>query len=223
VFQPALEVDAFRYNDVCRALTDEHRAAWHEALKAVAESIEAGATLIGVAGARGGVGCTTALVCLGRLLAEHGVRGAWLDGHFAQPGLADALSVAAEIGWEDVLAGRVGLAECMIQSITDDVALAPLTFGGAPASEKLDALHASMTAGILRYHYDVTLVDLGALDAAFQVDVARRLARQLRLDAVLWVDDTPSAAGEGRARLASVAPELAELYLGDIANFFAAS
>jgi Mrp family chromosome partitioning ATPase len=218
-FQPALEVDGFAYSAVCRSLTTTHRDAWTGVLEAVVQLVESGATLVGIAGARRGAGGTTAAACLGKLLAEQGLQTALLDGDFSGPGLAETLGVAVEIGWEDVLAGRVGLAECMIRALDDGVAAAPLAFGGEPAAEKLDGLHAAVTAGILRYHYDVTLVDLGPLDLPRQVAAASRIARQCRLDGMLLVDNDPAAAGAGAAWLAAAAPELAALYLGDVQNF----
>ena len=63
-----------------------------------------------------------------------------------------------------MLAGRVPLAEAVIQSLADRIAMLPLAQGGLPAAEKLDAIHASITAGVLRYHYDIVLFDLGVVD-----------------------------------------------------------
>ena len=126
--------------------------------------------------------------------------------------------MAAEIGWEDVLAGRVPLADAIIHSLDDRIAVLPLVQGGVPAAEKLDAIHASVTAGVLRYHYDFVLFDLGAIGDDVQGPVARRVARRCRLDGVLLTADPRTADVFSSTRLMQTAPELADVCLGVIEN-----
>ena len=118
-----------------------------------------------------------------------------------------------------MLAGRVPLTESVVTSLADQIAVLPLLQGGQPAAEKLDTVHASVTAGVLRYHYDAVLVDLGALSVAAQAATAQRLTRQCRLDGIILVADAAANNGGGLALLDELAPELSELYLGDIVNF----
>jgi Mrp family chromosome partitioning ATPase len=221
-FRPALEVDAFRWPAVVEKLTQHYTARWRQAVKVLLSADDEGRSLIGVGGAARGVGCTTVVSCLARLLIEAGKTVAIVDGDFATAGLARYLGLAPEVGWEDVLAGRTPLAECIVQSLEDRIAVLPLVQGGAPAAEKLDAIHASVTAGVLRYHYDIVLFDLGAVTDEIQGPIALRIARRCRLDAVLLTTDAKSAAVVGPARLQQIAPELADSCLGVVENHRAA-
>ena len=98
-----------------------------------------------------------------------------------------------------------------IHSLDDRIALLPLVQGGAAAAEKLDAIHASVTAGVLRYHYDIVLFDLGAVDRrSGKAPTARRIARRCRLDGVLLIAaPAATAAASIRSGSAQAAPELA--------------
>lgn len=221
-FRPALEVDAFRWPAAVEELTQCHTARWRQAIKILLSADDEGRSLIGVGGAARGVGCTTVISCLARLLIEAGKTVAVVDGDFATAGLARYLGMAPEVGWEDVLAGRAPLAECIVQSLEDRIAVLPLVQGGLAAAEKLDAIHASVTAGVLRYHYDVVLFDLGVVADEIQGPVARRIARRCRLDAILLTTDANSAASISPARFLQIAPELADSCLGVVENHRAA-
>ena len=216
-FRPALEVDAFRWPAVCDDLVTNHKARWRSAVEALIAADDAGRSLIGVAGAAPGAGATTVVTCLARLLVEAGKTIAIVDGNFANAHLAAALGLGVEAGWEQVLAGRTPLAEAIIQSIGDRVAVLPLVGGGVPAAAQLDAIHASVTAGVLRYHYDMVLFDLGAVSHDFQGPVARRIVQQCRLDGVALVAGADGDGVEPR-RLMQTAPELAAICLGVIEN-----
>jgi len=216
-FRPALEVDAFRWSAVCDDLIANHQARWQSAVETLVAADDAGRSLIGVAGAAPGSGVTTVVTCLARLLVAAGKTVAIVDGNFANAGLAPALGLVVEAGWEDVLAGRAPLAEGVIQSIGDRVTLLPLVAGGAPAAAQLEAIHASVTAGVLRYHYDMVLFDLGAIAHEFQGPVARQIVRQCRLDGVALVAGA-NGAGIEPQRLMQTAPELAAICLGVISN-----
>ncbi len=217
-FRPSLEVDAFRWPTIADELFQRHTAHWRAVVKTLLAADEAGRSLIGVGGTTRGVGCTTIVGCIARLLVEAGKTVAVVDGDFATAGLARSLGIGADIGWEDVLAGRVPLAESVVHSLGDRVALLPLVQGGVPAAEKLDGIHASVTAGVLRYHYDFVLFDLGAVADEVQGPIARRVARRCRLDGVLLAAAAEHAAEFSPARWGHVAPELANICLGLIAN-----
>ena len=216
-FKPSLEVDAFRWSAVSTELLERGRPLLQNALQTLLAADDAGRSLIGVGGGQRGAGATTMVACLARLLVEAGKSVAIVDADFLTAGLAPSLGLAAEIGWEDVLAGRVPLAESVVQSISDRVALVPLINGGAPAAEKLDTIHASVTAGVLRYHYDMVLFDLGAVADPVQGVIARRVARQCRLDGFVLTLDANRAAITAQS-LTQTSPELAAICLGVIEN-----
>lgn len=216
-FRPELEVDAFRWSAVSDSLVGAHAARWAGAVQSLLAADDRGCSLIGIAAAARGDGATTIAGCLARLLVAAGKTVAVVDGNFGAPGLAGSMGLAADLGWEDVLAGRVPLADAVIHSLGDQLAVLPLTQGGQPAAEKLDAIHASITAGVLRYHYDLVLFDLGAVADAAQASTACRLARRCRLDGVLLATAAGGAA-LGSSWLTRGAPELAAVCLGVLEN-----
>jgi len=217
-FKPALEVDRFRWSAACDELIYHHSDRLRPALEALLAADDAGRSLIGIGAAAPGVGCTMVVACLARLLVDAGKSVAIVDGNFAAPGLAAQLGLAVETGWEAVLAGAVPLAESAIYSLADRAALLPLAAGGAAAAEKLDSIHASVTAGVLRYHYDLVLFDLGAMIDSLQGPIARRVARQCRLDGIVLVSGIGPMISLHPQRLLQSAPELASICLGVVEN-----
>ena len=157
------------------------------------------------------------LACLAKLLADAGKSVAIVDGNFAAPGLAQQLGLAVQAGWEQLLSGATPLAEGVVYSLGDRIALLPLVRGGAAAAETLDAIHASVTAGVLRYHYNVVLIDLGNVLDPTQGLNARRIARQCRLDGVVLTSGL-AAGSVPSQRLLQTAPELAAMCMGVVEN-----
>jgi Mrp family chromosome partitioning ATPase len=216
-FKPALEVDRFRWSAICDDLVYRHPENLRPVLQTLLAADDAGRSLIGVGSPSSGTGCTTVLACLARLIVQAGKSVAIVDGNFAAPGLAAQLGLAVETGWEEVLCGASPLAESVVYSLTDRVALLPLVAGGATAAENLESIQASVTAGVLRYHYDLVLFDLGALADPRQGPTVRRLVRQCRLDGVVLTSGHGPAAVKPQ-RLMQAAPELAALCLGVVEN-----
>jgi Mrp family chromosome partitioning ATPase len=217
-FKPALEVDGFRWSATCNDLLNGRRELLRPVLHTLLAADEAGRSLIGIGGPAGGVGCTTVLCCVARLLAEAGKSVAIVDGNFRSPGLAFQLGLAIEAGWESVLDGSLPLAEAVVWSIDDRIALLPLLTGGAAAAASLQSIHASVTAGMLRYHYDMVLFDLGMIADPQQGGTARRLVQQCRLDGAVIVSGTAATAAVHPQRLMQTAPELASICLGIVEN-----
>jgi Mrp family chromosome partitioning ATPase len=226
-FRPGLEVDAFRWSQVSTALVGALQARWDAAVEAILNADQAGCSLIGVAGGVRGAGATTVAACLARLLAMTGKSVALVDGDFAGAALARSLGLAVDVGWEDVLAGRAPLADAVIHSLGDQLAVLPLVGGGSEAADMLDSIHASITAGVLRYHYDLVLFDLGDVADAGRRATACRIANRCRLDGLLLVAQgampgrpprVGAIAATRAAELARSAPELAGICLGVIEN-----
>jgi Mrp family chromosome partitioning ATPase len=215
-FKPALEVDRFRWSPVSETLVRHHGGSLDNLVSTLTAADDAGRSLIGIAGMSHGAGCTTLLASAARLLISAGKTVAIVDANFAAPGLANALGLAIQAGWEDVLAGQTPLAEAVVHSLGDQLAVLPLVRGGAAAAEKIGSIHASVTAGVLRYHYNIVLVDLGALDNPIQASVACKVAKQCRLDAVIVANRRGHDPSLNPLRLAQTAPELARLCLGQV-------
>ncbi len=215
-FKPALEVDRFRWSSVSETLVRHHAGSLDNLVSTLLAADDAGRSLIGIAGTSRGAGCTTLMASAARLLIDAGKTVAIVDANFAAPGLANALGMAIQAGWEDVLAGQTPLAEAVVHSLGDQLAVLPLARGGAAAAEKIGSIHASVTAGVLRYHYNIVLVDLGALDDPIQASVACQVAKQCRLDAVIIANSRGHDPSLNSQRLAQTAPDLARLCLGQV-------
>ena len=178
---------------------------------------DAGRSLLGVGSQSPGAGCTTLVACLARLLVDAGKTVVIVDANFSRPGLGANLGIATENGWEDVLAGNVSLAEAVVHSLGDRLSLLPLVVGGPAAASRLETIHASVTAGVLRYHYDLVLFDLGVVADPQQGPIARRVIQQCRLDGALVAAGRGAAAAQPQ-QLLRTAPELATICLGVVEN-----
>jgi len=188
-FRPVLEVDSFRWPTILEDLLVAHRALLLPVVEQLLAAREEGRSMVGIAGARPGAGCTTMQLCLARLLAESGKLVAIVDANFASAGLARQLGLEITAGWEDVLLGQVPLAECVVQSLEDRIALLPLAGRKDLPSDLLTNIQTSISAGVLRYHYDLVLFDLGAAGQEPQQSMAQSLVNHCRLDASIIVAD----------------------------------
>lgn len=216
-FKPALEVDSFRWSVVSQQLIRRCRQQLEPAVATLLAADDAGRSLLGVGSQSSGAGCTTLVACLARLLVDAGKTVAIVDANFSRPGLAANLGLATENGWEDVLAGNVSLAEAVVHSLGDRLSLLPLVVGGPAAASRLETIHASVTAGVLRYHYDLVLFDLGVVADPQQGPIARRVIQQCRLDGALVAAGRGAAAAQPQ-QLLRTAPELATICLGVVEN-----
>lgn len=216
VFRPGSEVESFTWPAVCEELTTQWAGNFSEALRSIEAASGEGRSVIGIAGSAEGVGTTTLALALARLLSKSGLKVGLVDGDFTRPSVASRLGLRVSTGWEQVLSGDAPLAESVVYSVADDVAVLPLEAGGLRASEMLSSIHASVTAGVLRYHYDVVLVDLGSAAGGGQTQIACKIAEQFRLDAALVATD--QADGAMLHQLTRVAPQVAAVLLGAVEN-----
>ena len=189
-FRPVFEVDGFRWPEVTRLLLSQHAPLLTPVAHQLLDSGEAGRSIVAIAGCRSGVGTTSVLLCLSRLLAAAEKEIALVDADFSHSALASQLGLQVDTGWEDVLAGRVPLAEGVVHSINDRISLLPLTGSGESVNQLLDGIQTSISAGVLRYHYDLVLFDLGSIDSAVQRTAAKRIIEQCRIDASIIVADS---------------------------------
>ncbi len=173
-FSPQLQVDRYFWPAGVVRLCQVAQGPLDAVIDSVALEAAQGKNVVGVGHCRSGDGATTLLLCLARRLAEHGVKVALVDADLRSPRLARRLGVLAEQGWDDVWAGRISLAEAVVESLHDRLALLPLADGGAahplkenksqaPRGEVGSAAVPSPASAVaeLRKHYDVVLVDLG--------------------------------------------------------------
>lgn len=188
-FRPVFEVDAFRWPAVTTNLLQQHASMLAPIAEELISSSEAGRSMVAIAGARHCVGATTIQLSLARMLAAAEKEVAIVDGDFATRAMAKALGLEFGTGWEDVLTGQVPLAEGVVHSIQDNISLLPLAGRDSNPVELLAGIQASISAGVLRYHYDVVLIDFGDAGRQPQWPVAQKLFEQCRIDSSIIVAD----------------------------------
>jgi len=188
-FNPVFEVDAFRWPALIEDLLRDHSKILAPVAEQLLAAREAGRTMVGIAGTRPGVGCTTVLLCLSRMLVQADLQVAIVDANFSRGDLAAQLGLEFDTGWEDALTGKVPLAETIVKSLHDRLAILPLTGPSTEAGELLAGIQTSISAGVLRYHYDIVLFDLGSAAELPQHDAAQKIMEHSRIDASLIVAD----------------------------------
>lgn len=192
--------NSFRLPTICRQLLDNHTNAYEQVVSTLLANLDEGRTVIGMASCQTGAGCTTNLLCLASRLLAQGKSVVLVDANFSKPDLANVLGLHPTTTWQDVLHAGAPIAEALIRSTTDGLTVlpsAPLSTEAANAQTLTDTarLQASVTAGALRYEFDVALVDLGAVHSGAANSGAAgqatglELAKAMRIDATLLVVD----------------------------------
>ncbi len=217
-FRPEFEVDSFRWPVLIDEILNTNGHLLAPAAEQLFAASEAGRSMVGIAGARPGVGTTTIHLCLARLLASVGKTVAIVDGDFTNRSLARELGLQFDTGWENVLTGQAPLAECVVNSIADRVALLPLVGHDARPTELLASIQTSVSAGVLRYHYDVVLFDLGAAGREPQQSAARGIVEHCRVDASIIVADSTHTDQASEERIDQLMSLLGSSCLGLIGN-----
>lgn len=203
-FQPVFEVDAFRWPRITDDLLNAHHALLIPVIEQLLEVSAQGRSLIGLAGTRCDVGCATLLMSLSRLLTSAGKSVAVVDANFSKASLGRSLGLDFDAGWGNVLTGELPLAECVVSSLQDNTVLLPLTKPTSAAHELLASIQTSVTAGVLRYHYDLVLFNLGAAAQQPQNEAALSIMQHCRLDASIIVADTAPTVGDPMDTLLSL-------------------
>lgn len=160
---PGTSVATFQFPEICEQLIKDHANQLTPAVDTISAAASEGRSLITVVGSEPQVGCTTVLLCLARQLAAQGKSVVVVDANFQNPQLATALGIYPTTTWQDVLDRGAPLEEALVHSAEDGLVLLPsANRWQRPAAEKI-SLQASVTAGVLRYEYDIVLVDLGTM------------------------------------------------------------
>jgi Mrp family chromosome partitioning ATPase len=173
------QVDHFIWPEICERLA----AIADNPLEHLAEDLagtSAGeGTVVAVVGCRRGEGATTLTLATARKMARGRRRTILVDADLDDAQLARQLGIQPESGLEDVLSGRMSLAEVIVESVEDSLALLPLRCPLAATESALKYLVQDLKS--LRGHYDLILVKLGPLGDGNPTGsfVARSLASQI--------------------------------------------
>jgi Mrp family chromosome partitioning ATPase len=186
-FKPVFEVDEFRWPAITDDLLRTSQSLLSPVVNLLLSIAQEGRTLVGIAGTNNGVGTSTVAMCLARTIAQAGHGIALVDGNFSRGNLASTLGLEFDSGWEDVLAGQIPLAECAVASLADHITLIPLGGPALSESQRLSSIQSSVIAGMLRYHHELVLFDLGAASDSAQVVALSSIVEHCRLDAGIIV------------------------------------
>lgn len=178
---------------------------------ALAESLldgaERGRKVVAMTSCEPGDGCTTLLLCAAKHLAEQGRSVVMVDANLRRPGLAMALGMSVASGWEAVGGEHQSLAEIIVHSSTEHVSLLPCGGYEHPSAEMVEAWRRCLPDYLseLREHYDLVLVDLGAMAGEL---FESRLAPNMLHGAVDGMIIVHNVRSTSRARLAHIRQRL---------------
>jgi Mrp family chromosome partitioning ATPase len=182
-----MTVPSFRWPKVCQAIGRQCAGPLDRLADVLESRAKEARALVGVTSLRAGDGATTALLCLAARLAARGKRAIVVDGNFAAPCLAQRLGVVPNACWQDVLEHGIPVGDAVVRAAGDQLDLLPLDAKSTNASQLASALQMSVTAGVLRYAYELALVDLGAILASRSQPAVLELVGNMRIDVALLV------------------------------------
>jgi Mrp family chromosome partitioning ATPase len=163
-FSPGLEVDALAWPPPCDRLLVEAETPLAALVDVLLRGARHGRRVVVVTGTARGQGQTTVAACLARLAARRGARIALVDGDFEQPGLALALGLAIDRGWEHALSRGHSPADAAIASLADGLTVLPVA---CPIGDEDhgSARHLASHLAELAAAHDLVIVDMGPLES----------------------------------------------------------
>jgi Mrp family chromosome partitioning ATPase len=163
-FRAMLQVDNVVWPKCCTHMPRSLKDELDQLAAGLLDGNGARRTVVGIAGASSGAGCTTLVLGVARRLARHGVNLLVMDANPANPAVTSRLGLLPEVGWDAVAAGRLSVAEALIESLGDKMTLLPLCDAGEvirAAGPDASRTLARSVLETLRRQYEVVLVDLG--------------------------------------------------------------
>ena len=223
---PGTSVATFHLPKICEQLLNDHADQLTAAVDTISGAASEGRSVVTIVGSEPQVGCTTILLCLARQLAARGKSVVVVDANFQNPQLATALGIYPTTTWQDVLDRGAPLAEALVRSAEDGLTLLPsANRWQRPAAEQI-GLQASVTTGVLRYEYEIVLIDLGTMlsekqDAGLsekQDAGTLQLVETMRIDASILVANANSHSDHERSSLTRTLEKIRCPVLGVIEN-----
>ena len=138
------------------------------------------AAVVGCASILPGEGKSTVAASFAFFLAQAGFRTILLDWDLRKPSLTRALAPGATVGFADVAAGRVSLEDAMWHDRQTGLDVLPLGHGDV-SLDLLENPAAGELLGSLRQQYDHIIIDLPAMEAVSDAQIAAQLVDGLLL------------------------------------------
>ena len=158
--RPVLEIDSVRWPTLCESLLSQYNAQFSRLAEEIRLNAAHGQRVVAISGLARREGRTTLVLCLARLLSAVS-KIAVVDADFASPSLGAGLGIATELGFDGVLRGESQLAEVLIESLDNQLAILPLP--GEPCEIMPNPLAVGALLAELSEHYDLILVDAGPI------------------------------------------------------------
>lgn len=202
-FRPAFQVDRFLWPKVCRRIVEEAGGELDRLCDGLLSAAGAGHKLLAFCGLHPGDGVTTLVVCVARALAERGLRMALVDGNPENPRLAERLGLLPEVGWEEVLDGRLPLDEVAVESTEDQLVVLPLCEPLAAEMPQRPDRPGCLAEGLrsVRESYELVLLDAGPFGAASAAGPCWQGPLAGRADAVVLIDNVAATSRDSLAQL----------------------
>lgn len=164
-FQPAWEVDYFRWPKLARNLFRLHFRVFDRIGTYLLSQTQVTQRRIAICSTFPREGKSTIAICLALWAARNHLRTVLVDGDVEKPGLTRYSGLDAHVsGWQDLLRPDKFVSEVLVRSVDDGLVFLPSAIGGKPALENkvLDTL--SVIAFQLKYEFETVFLDLGTID-----------------------------------------------------------
>jgi protein-tyrosine kinase len=217
-WQPALQMDRFFWPRVCEQLSTHAAEALQTLCDALTDAAAKGRKTVALAGCSANAGSTTLALSAARALARRGLRVILADAVRKKAQLAHRLGWIPTSTWEDVWGGRAPLAEAVVESVADHLAVLPRAEAADDHAAPWDEVRIAADLKFLRDQYELVLVDLGPLDDRVAAD---KFAHGLggALDAVVLVHNVRATTPHRLAQLERWLSAAGARTLGVIQNF----
>lgn len=164
-FQPAWEVDYFRWPRLARNLLRLHYNVFDQIGNYLLSQTQVTQRRFGICSSFPREGKSTIAICLALWAAGKGLRSVLVDADVEKPGLTRYSGLDAHVaGWQDLLKPDLFVSEVLVRSVDDGLVFLPSAAGGKPALENklLDTL--AVIAFQLKYEFECVFLDLGTID-----------------------------------------------------------
>jgi Mrp family chromosome partitioning ATPase len=215
---PDTSVATFHLPKICEQLLSDHADQLTAAVDTISRAASEGRSVVTIVGSEPQVGCTTVLLCLARQLTAQGKSVVVVDANFQNPQLATALGIYPTTTWQDMLDRGAPLAEALVRSSEDGLTLLPSANRWQRPSAEQIGLQASVTAGALRYEYEIVLIDLGTMFSEKPDADTLQLFETMRIDASILVANANSHSDHERSSVTRILEKIHCPVLGVIEN-----
>lgn len=219
----AFEVQRFAWPSMCDTLIQSAGQLFESLATALVTAGHEGHNRILFTGGRSGAGCTTIALAAARRLAADGHSVVLVDANWRHPQLAARLGLRPQSGWREIVYDQLPVDEALVESRDDHLCLLPLVERADAPTPGVDSAALAGHVARLGRHYDLVLIDAGALDStpAAGFELTAHLVNLA--DVVILVQDMRSTQQQDAARLQETLDRAGLAWWGTVENFVPAA